>query len=125
MKFPAVTFLLLSVSAPLPRIASHHPVTRPVYVFIPSSCLHPELSGQWSRVPASWAPGDNVSRNHINCDRDKIFTAHVSQAQLQDEKIGRAKEGVTVSSCYCTGDRGDGKITTIDTKCKERRKQST
>ena len=73
MKFPAVTFLLLSVSAPLPSIASHRPVTTPgtrlVYVFIPSSCPHPELSGQWSRVPASWAPGDNVSRNHINCDK--------------------------------------------------------
>ena len=48
MKFPAVTFLLLCVSAPLPSIASHQtvttPGTRPVYVFIPSSCPHPELS---------------------------------------------------------------------------------
>ena len=49
MKFPAVTFLLLSVSAPLPSIASHQTVTRHP---APGQCmyLYPVLVPTLSRV---------------------------------------------------------------------------
>ena len=53
MKFPAVTFLLLSVSAPLPSIASHRPVTRhQASVCIYTQFLSPP-SAEWPVVPSA------------------------------------------------------------------------